>query len=108
MFKYCIIRADRDMATDSRCLVCSRTPGLRAVKLRACCGARMIRPGKRVQYSRNIARRCMAGLVLVTFNVQSIRAEQAPPKRCASISKQEYDAARKQSLLRSRYGDYVR
>jgi hypothetical protein len=51
---------------------------------------------------------CTVGLMQIACQASSARAEQAPPKRCSSIAKQEYDAARRQNMLRSRYGDYVR
>ena len=36
------------------------------------------------------------------------KRRQAPPKTCAAISYQEYAAAKKQKLLRSQFGSYVR
>src|SRR5262245_4912168 len=55
-----------------------------------------------------LARSGIAGLLLLAVHASSAGAEQTPPKRCAPVAKQEYDAARRQNLLRSRAGDYVR
>jgi hypothetical protein len=47
-------------------------------------------------------------LGLILCQASSTRAEQGPPARCSSVSKQEYDAAKKQNLLRGRFGGYLR
>jgi hypothetical protein len=63
---------------------------------------------KRIVVMGGVAWSCAFGVMLIACQTSSVRAEQTPPKRCASIVKQEYDAARRQNMLRSRYGDYVR
>jgi hypothetical protein len=52
--------------------------------------------------------RACAGLMLIACHSSPAGAEQAPPKTCAVISSQEYAAAKKQNLLRSQFGSYVR
>jgi hypothetical protein len=39
---------------------------------------------------------------------KSVNANQPPRKGCVSVSKGEYDGAKRQKLLRNRYGSYVR
>jgi hypothetical protein len=63
---------------------------------------------KQIAVVAGLAWSCTIGFMLIACQASSARAEQTPPKRCASIAKQEYDAARRQNMLRSRYGDYVR
>ena len=48
------------------------------------------------------------GLMLATLLVASANAQQPPRQRCLEVSKSEYNIARKQKLLRNRFGDYVR
>jgi hypothetical protein len=48
-----------------------------------------------------------AALTLIACGSPVI-AEPVPPKNCAAIAKQEYTAAKKQGLLRGRFGSYVR
>ena len=50
----------------------------------------------------------VCGLMLVTFSFLAVNAQQAPDKRCVAVSKQEYDSAKAQNLLRTRYSTYVR
>jgi hypothetical protein len=38
----------------------------------------------------------------------SVNAKDAPPKGCVAVTKQEYDSAKKQNLLHSRFSTYVR
>jgi hypothetical protein len=52
--------------------------------------------------------RACAVLMLIACHSSPASAEQAPPKTCAVISSQEYAAAKKQNLLRSQFGSYVR
>jgi hypothetical protein len=53
---------------------------------------------------------CIAviGLVLVAFSSSSVNAEQLPPKGCLAVSKSEYDSAKRQNLLRTRFARYMR
>lgn len=51
---------------------------------------------------------CVIGLMLLTFPCSSVNAEQPPRAGCAAVSKQEYDSAKRQKLLRSRFSSYVR
>ena len=48
------------------------------------------------------------GLMLIVFLSSSGNAAQPPQEGCAPVSKQEYDAAKRQKLLRSRFSTYVR
>jgi hypothetical protein len=51
------------------------------------------------------------GLMLTAFSSSAssaVNAEQPPPKGCAPVSKSEYDSAKKQNLLRTRFTRYVR
>jgi hypothetical protein len=50
---------------------------------------------------------CAIGLILIAF-VSSSNAEQPPGKQCVSVSKQEYDSAKRQKLLDTRFSTYVR
>ncbi len=61
----------------------------------------------------NGARAGAIGLILVAFpaasaNAKSANAQQPPRKGCVSVSKGEYDGAKRQRLLRNSYGSYVR
>ena len=49
-----------------------------------------------------------AGIILIACHASSAGAEEATRKRCVAVAKQEYDAAKKQSLLQTRFGTYVR
>lgn len=51
---------------------------------------------------------CAAGLMLVAFPDASASADDPPGQGCQSVTKQEYDSAKKQRLLRTRYSTYVR
>jgi hypothetical protein len=51
------------------------------------------------------------GLMLTAFSPSAssaVNAEQPPPKGCAPVSKSEYDSAKRQNLLRTRFTRYVR
>jgi hypothetical protein len=51
------------------------------------------------------------GLMLTAFSSSAssaVNAEQPPPKGCAPVSKSEYDSAKRQNLLRTRFTRYVR
>ena len=48
------------------------------------------------------------GLMLVAFSSSTVNAEELPPKGCAPVSKSEYDSAKRQNLLRTRFTRYVR
>jgi hypothetical protein len=50
---------------------------------------------------------CAIGLMLIAFP-SSGNAEQPPDKQCVAVSKQEYDSAKRQKLLRTRFSTYVR
>ena len=49
-----------------------------------------------------------AVLMLIACHSSPASADPTPPKTCAVISSQEYAAAKKQKLLRSQFGSYVR
>jgi hypothetical protein len=51
---------------------------------------------------------CTLGLILILSHASSAYAQQTPPARCSSVAKQEYDAAKKQNLVRGRFGGYLR
>jgi hypothetical protein len=59
-------------------------------------------------FVRKLACRCVLGLTLILSHAPSTRAQQTPPARCSSVAKQEYDAAKKENLLRGRFGGYLR
>ncbi len=48
------------------------------------------------------------GLTLIAFTPSSVSAEEPPRKGCVAVDKREYDAAKREKLLRDRYGAYVR
>ena len=48
------------------------------------------------------------GLALIAFPISSAKAQQPPRTGCVAFSKSEYDSAKRQKLLRNRYGTYVR
>ena len=55
----------------------------------------------------------MLGLMLIALASSSAAAKSAKPQHpphegCVSVTKGEYDGAKRQRLLRSRYGSYVR
>ena len=47
-------------------------------------------------------------LVLGVFPCASANAAKPPYEGCVAVAKQEYDAAKKQHLLRTRFTQYVR
>jgi hypothetical protein len=51
---------------------------------------------------------CAIGLMLIAFLSPSVNAEQPPRKGCVAVSKQEYDSANRQRLLRSQFSTYLR
>ena len=51
---------------------------------------------------------CAVGLMLIACHASSVRAEETTRKGCVTVAKQEYDAAKKQRLLQTRFGLYVR
>jgi len=48
------------------------------------------------------------GLVLSAFPGASANAAKPPYEGCVAVAKQEYNAAKKQHLLRTRFTQYVR
>jgi hypothetical protein len=66
-----------------------------------------MRWGKHIAPVAKLAWAC-AVLMLIACHSSPASAEPAPPKTCAAISSQEYAAAKKQKLLRSQFGSYVR
>jgi hypothetical protein len=54
------------------------------------------------------ARICAIVLMLIASPSSSANAEQPPRTGCVAVSKQEYDSAKKQKLLHSRFSTYVR
>jgi len=49
-----------------------------------------------------------AGIVLFACHAPSASAQETTRKICVAVAKQEYDAAKKQRLLQTRFGTYVR
>jgi hypothetical protein len=64
--------------------------------------------GKLIKLSDKGAWICAIRLMLIAFPCSSVNAEQPPWKGCVAVSKQEYDAAKRQKLLYSRFSAYVR
>src|ERR1035441_2007329 len=50
----------------------------------------------------------LIGLMLIPFLSSPLNAEQPPPNGCLAVSKSEYDSARRQRLLHTRFTAYVR
>jgi hypothetical protein len=50
---------------------------------------------------------CAIGLMLIAFSSRSVNAEP-PSEQCVAVSKQEYDSADRQKLLRTRFSTYAR
>ena len=53
-------------------------------------------------------RACAVGVMLIACHASLVSAEEATQKGCVAVAKQEYDAAKKQRLLQTRFGTYVR
>jgi hypothetical protein len=51
---------------------------------------------------------CAIGLMLIAFPSSSVNAGQPPSEGCVVVSKQEYDSASRQMLLRTRFSMYAR
>ena len=51
---------------------------------------------------------CVIGLMLIAFPSHSVNAEQPSSEGCVAVSKQEYDSADRQKLLRTRFSTYAR
>jgi hypothetical protein len=47
-------------------------------------------------------------LTLIAFPTSAVSAEQPPQSGCVAVPKIQYDSAKKQNLLRNRFGMYVR
>jgi len=50
----------------------------------------------------------LIGLMLIPFLSSPLNAEQPAPKGCLAVYKSEYDSAKRQRLLRTRFTAYVR
>ena len=50
----------------------------------------------------------LLGLMLFTFSPSQATAQQPPRAGCATVAKGEYDSAKKQNLLHTKFGGYVR
>ena len=50
---------------------------------------------------------CAIGFMLIAFPSPWVNAEP-PQKGCVAVSKEEYDSAKRQKLLHTRYSTYVR
>jgi hypothetical protein len=50
----------------------------------------------------------LMGLMLMAFSPSLAKAQQPPRNGCVVVTKSEYDSAKKQNLLRSRFGNYLR
>jgi hypothetical protein len=51
---------------------------------------------------------CAIGLMLFAFPSLSVNAGQPPSERCVAVTKQEYDSAKTQRLLQTRFSSYER
>jgi hypothetical protein len=51
---------------------------------------------------------CAIGFVLIAFPSPSVNAQQPPQAGCVAVSKEEYDSAKRQRLLHTRFSTYVR
>jgi hypothetical protein len=64
---------------------------------------------KRTRRLRHVAQGvCAAALLLAAFSPAMAKDPEPPRNGCAAITKAEYDSAKKQNLLRARFGNYVR
>jgi hypothetical protein len=48
------------------------------------------------------------GLMLFAFSPAQAKTQQPPRAGCATVAKGEYDSAKKQNLLHTKFGGYVR
>ena len=48
------------------------------------------------------------GSTLIALTPSSVNAEEPPRRGCVAVDKREYDAAKREKLLRDRYSAYVR
>ena len=64
--------------------------------------------GKLIALIENGACTAAIGLMLIAFLPSTVNAEQPPRKGCVAVSKNEYGSAKREKLLRNRYGTYVR
>jgi len=55
-----------------------------------------------------VARRCAIMTTILALLSSPAAAVQPPSDQCRAVSKIEYDSAKKQFLLRNRFGTYVR
>jgi hypothetical protein len=67
-----------------------------------------MRRGKLVALIENAACTAVIGLMLIAFSSLSVNAEQPPREGCTAVDKREYNSAKREKLLRDRYGTYVR
>jgi hypothetical protein len=51
---------------------------------------------------------CAMGLLVAAFSSPSAKAQQPPNQGCVAVSQQEYDSAKRQKLLRTRFSAYIR
>lgn len=58
--------------------------------------------------SAEVARRCAVMATILALLSTPARAVAPPSDQCRAVSKIEYDSAKKQFLLRNRFGTYVR
>ena len=65
---------------------------------------------RRGRFIENAACAARVGLMLIAFSSSSVDADQPKPPRkgCVAVSKDEYNSAKKQKLLRDMYGSYFR
>ena len=67
-----------------------------------------MRRGKLVALIESGACTAVIGLMLIAFPSVPVNAQQPPQMGCVAVSKFEYAAAKKEKLLRNRYGTYAR
>ena len=55
-----------------------------------------------------IAVPCALGVAAFSFSLSPAKAQQPPYTGCVAVSKQEYNSAKRQKMLRTRFSAYVR
>ena len=63
---------------------------------------------KRIKQTETGACAALLGLMLIAFSPSQANAQQPPRNGCAVVAKSEYDIAKRQNLLHTRFGGYVR
>jgi hypothetical protein len=61
-----------------------------------------------IKQTETVACTALLGLMLIAFSQAQAKTQQPPRDGCATVAKSEYDSAKKQNLIHTRYGGYVR